>query len=139
MKVTTHLVSDYQYNNINESGNELPMDMYPAGEKEAFSPTQALLGALASCAAVDIVQMMKKKRWQVDDLVIETVGTRRDENPKYFTAITQTFKLVSPDADEEGFRKSVMLAVDKYCSVASTLRDDINVTIVTEVHRQPIR
>lgn len=139
MKVTTHFVSDYQYNNINESGNELPMDMYPAGEKEAFSPTQALLGALAACAAVDIVQMMKKKRRQVDDLVIETVGTRREEAPKYFTAITQTFTLVSPDADEESFRKVVLLAVDKYCSVASSLRDDIDMSIRTEVLREPIR
>lgn len=139
MKITTSLVSDYHYTASNEEGNQMDFDMLPAGEKAYFSPTQALLGSLAACAAVDIVQMMKKKRVQVDDLVIETQGERREEVPRYFTEITQTFKLVSPDAEEKAFEKVVLLAVEKYCSVASSLSSEIRMIHKTEIHREPLR
>jgi putative redox protein len=41
--------------------------------------------------------------------------------------------LVSPDATEEEFAKVVALSVDKYCSVASSLKSEISYT--SEVRR----
>ena len=127
MKVTTHLVNDYTYRSVNETGNEVMIDMLPPEAKQHQSPTQLVLSAVGACAAVDIVQMLRKKRKTVNDLVIESEGTRREEHPRAFTSIDITFTLHSPDTDLDTFEKVVTLAVEKYCSVASSLTGNVNI------------
>jgi putative redox protein len=61
MTIKLNYKEDKKYEAINESGNILPIDMLAVTDKEAFSPTQLLLAGVASCAAVDLVSMIKKK------------------------------------------------------------------------------
>ncbi len=88
METTTHFVSDYEYEAINESGNKVQIDMYSREEKKNHSPTELLLSALSACASVDLVQMLKKRKKTVNALEVRAVGNRRDEIPKSFTNIT---------------------------------------------------
>ncbi|MFC2186417.1 OsmC family protein [Fulvivirgaceae bacterium LMO-SS25] len=125
METTTHFVSDYEYEAINESGNKVQIDMYSREEKKNHSPTELLLSALSACASVDLVQMLKKRKKTVNALEVRAVGNRRDEIPKSFTNITLYFKLTSPDATIEEFEKLAHLAATKYCSVAATLNCEI--------------
>jgi putative redox protein len=92
-----------------------------------------LLTALGSCASVDAVLMMKKKRREVVDMKVEVEGDRNDGVPAFYTDIHLKFILVSPDAKEEEFAKVVALSVDKYCSVASSLKS--NITYSSEIQR----
>ena len=62
-----------------------------------------------------------------------TEGLRREEHPRYFTDILLTFKLSSPDTSESELAKIVSLAVDKYCSVAATIRGVAKVRYESEV------
>lgn len=133
MKLTTRYVADYEFEAENESGNKLLIDMYPAEQKRDFSPMQLLLAATGSCAAVDIVQILKKKRKTVWDLEIKSEGTRRDEIPKKFTHINLHFILFSPDTKEEEFEKVVRMGVEKYCSVSASLDPSIQVNHTVEV------
>lgn len=137
MKIHTRYKSDYEWEATNESGNTLPIDMYEPGIKEAFSPMQLVLTATGACAAVDIVQILKKKRKTVIDLQIEAAGVRREELPKRFTHIQLRFILTSPDTSVEEFEKVVKLSVEKYCSVSASLAPDIQLTSVAEVQQQP--
>lgn len=121
MKVITKMVAEKEYIATNESGQSVKIDMYDPADKNAQSPMQLVLSAVSSCAAVDLVQMMKKKRRQVEGLEIETDGTRHDGVPKYYEKIHMIFTLISPDATEEEFAKMTALAVEKYCSVSSSL------------------
>lgn len=120
--------ADYEYEAANLQGNKVAIDMYDAPNKKAQSPMDLLLSALGGCSAVDAVLMMKKKRKQVEDFFIEVEGTRNDGIPSYYTHIHMHFVLVSPDAKEEEFAKVVALSVDKYCSVASSLKSEITYT-----------
>ncbi|WP_225000007.1 OsmC family protein [Cesiribacter sp. SM1] len=137
--ITTHFVSDYQFESVNESGNRLQIDMLPAEEKEHFSPMQLVLAAVGSCAAVDLVGMIKKRRRTVTALRVETSGRRRDEIPKRFVEIHLRFVLTSPDANEEELGKLVTLAVEKYCSVSATLAQDADLTYSWTVERENIQ
>jgi putative redox protein len=121
MKTVTKYIDDLEFQSVNESGNILNIDMYSQNEKKNFSPTQLLLSALAACASVDLVSMLKKRKKTVVGLEVEADGIRRDENPKAFTHITLTFKLSSPDVELEELEKMGHLAATKYCSVAGTL------------------
>lgn len=131
--VTVRMKADYEYVASNLQGNQVDIDMYDAPNKKAQSPMDLLLSALGGCSAIDAVLMMKKKRKTIEDFFIEVEGTRNDGIPSYYTHIHMKFVLVSPDAKEEEFAKVVALSVDKYCSVASSLKSEI--TYSSEVKR----
>lgn len=131
--VTVRMKDDYEYVASNMQGNEVAIDMYDAPAKKAQSPMDLLLSALGGCASVDAVLMMKKKRKTVTDFYVEVEGDRNDGVPQFYTAIRMKFVIVSPDAKEEEFAKVVTLSVDKYCSVASSIKAEI--TYTSEVRR----
>ena len=131
--VTVKMKDDYEYVASNMQGNELAIDMYDAPEKKAQSPMDLLLSALGSCASVDAVLMMKKKRKTITEFYVEVEGDRNEGTPQFYTAIRMRFVIVSPDAKEEEFAKVVALSVDKYCSVASSIKAKI--TYTSEVKR----
>lgn len=128
MKTVTRYVADREYESLNESGNIVKMDMYPKEQKKHHSPMELLLSAAAGCAAVDVVEILKKKRKTVHHLSVETEGVRREEYPKYFLSVNMNFILDSPDTTPEELAKVVALSVEKYCSVASSLTEKVKVT-----------
>ena len=117
--------SDHEYESVNATGNVVGIDMYSGDEKNHQAPMELLLSALAGCSAIDAVLMMKKKRRNVVDFKIEATGDRHEGIPAHYTTIHLKFTLVSPDATPEEFEKVVKLAVEKYCSVASSLKPEI--------------
>jgi putative redox protein len=127
------MLSDEVFEAVSETGKKVTVDTRKIEERQSQSPTELLLSALAACGAVDIVLMLKKRKKTVADLVIETEGTRREEAPRYFTQIHCRYILTSPDATEEEFQKVAQLALDKYCSVASSLKS--KVTFSVEIRR----
>ena len=131
---TTQYVAEFEYQATNPTGNVVQIDMYDEPErKQAQSPMELLLSAAAACAAVDVVGMLKKKRKTVNDLKVVAVGERREQHPRHYTDILLSFKLSSPDTKEEELAKVVALAVDKYCSVAATLRGVADVRYESEL------
>lgn len=133
MQLITRYLADKEFETVNESGNRLPIDMHDPADKQHFSPMQLLLAATGACAAVDIVEILKKKRKTVWDLQIKSEGIRRDETPKRFNRINLHFMLYSPDTQADEFLKVVRLGVDKYCSVSASLSTDIEISYTVEV------
>jgi putative redox protein len=127
------MLEDEVYEAHNEAGHKVIMDMREASLKQNQSPPELLLSSLAGCGAVDIVIMLKKRKKIVKDFVIETVGVRRDEQPRKFLEIHCKYIITSPDVDEEEFEKFAKLSLEKYCTVAATLNSKI--TFTTEIKR----
>lgn len=87
------------------------------------SPMQHLLAAVGACALVDVAVILRKKRLTFRDLRVECVGARRDEPyPRVFTDVKLVFR-VEGDVPQRTFDDVVKLSVDKYCSVAGSLRE----------------
>ena len=128
MEIKLKYIEDKVYETVNETGNVIRMDMKDPEDKDFQSPTQLLLSATVGCAAVDIVSMIKKKRKTFVDLRAETTGERRDEHPRKFIKIHIKYILTSPDTSDEELEKVVALAVEKYCSVAASLDQDMELT-----------
>jgi putative redox protein len=130
VKIVTRMLGDELYESVNENGNKLRIDMRPAEVKEHQSPVESVLSAVAACSAVDIVLMLRKRKKTVKSFTIETVGERREKPPRSFTKIHITFRIVSPDVSEAELGKVAQLAVEKYCSVADSLKAKISLTPV---------
>jgi putative redox protein len=129
MKITTEMLGDEVYEAINETGNKVRIDMRKTGEKIDQSPVELVLSALSACGAVDIVGMLKKRKKTVQKFTIDTDGERQHEPPRYFTNIHCKYIITSPDVTEEELQKVAALALEKYCSVASSLKAEITFSV----------
>jgi putative redox protein len=129
MKNITRMLSDEVYEGTNENGNKVLIDMRKVEERKGQSPTELLLSALAGCAGVDIAIMLKKRKKTIKEFVIETEGIRKAEAPRYFTDIHCKYIITSPDVNEDELYKVSQLAVEKYCSVASSLKSKITFSV----------
>jgi putative redox protein len=93
--------------------------------KQGQSPVELLLSSLAACGAIDIVVMLKKRKKTILDFSIETEGVRTETTPRYFTSIHLKYRITSPDVQMEELNKTARLSLEKYCSVASSLKSEI--------------
>lgn len=125
MKIVTTMLEDELYESANENGHKATIDMRKAGDKKHQSPVETLLSAVAACGAVDIVLMLKKRRKTIQSFLIETEGKRQEEAPRYFTHIHCKYIVHSPDVNKEEFFKAAGLSLEKYCSVATSLKAKI--------------
>jgi len=105
-----------------------PQLVVDGNTKEAVSPVELLLVSAATCTAADVVDILKKMRVDLQRLECEVQGTRRDEQPRRFTAIHFLWKIAGAGADETKARRAIDLSVEKYCSVLASLAPDIAVT-----------
>ena len=129
MKIITRMISDEVYEAENENGNKVRIDMQPKEHKAGQSPVELLLSALAGCGAVDIVSMLKKRKKTINALLIEAMGTRKETTPRYFTHIHCNYIITSPDATEEESLKVAALALEKYCTVAASLKSEVTFSV----------
>ena len=125
MKIITRMIEDELYEASNKFGNKVMIDMRGQGVKEGQSPVEMLLSSLAACGAVDIVLMLKKRKKHVVEFHIETEATRNPETPRWVTAVHLKYIITSPDVTEEELLKVATLSLEKYCSVASSLKSEI--------------
>lgn len=92
------------------------------GINSGFRPMQLLLAALGSCSAIDMVSILKKQKQSIADLRIEIEAEReKGVVPALWKAVTVVFYL-SGEIDKEKAERAAALSMEKYCSVAETLR-----------------
>ena len=135
LKISMKYVNDQKFELINQTENSLHVDMYSQDKKENQSPMELLLSALTSCAAVEIVSMIKKRRRNFKNIEAVTCGVRAETSPRYFTNINIKYLIYSGDLKIEEAERFVSLALDKYCSVGASLRRDTIVNHSFEILR----
>jgi putative redox protein len=94
----------------------------------AASPVELLLVAAASCSAADVVAILGKQRVALRELDVTLRGTRRDEQPRRYTALHFIFTIAGDGVDETKARRAIDLSLEKYCSVVASLASDIRVS-----------
>ncbi|MGP1906830.1 OsmC family protein [Metabacillus sp. JX24] len=108
------------------SGHEVKMDASEevGGENTGARPTELLLHAVAGCTGIDIISILQKMRLNPSSFEMDLTGTRAEDHPKRFTAITIHYKLEG-DLPEEKVIRAIQLSKDKYCSVSQSLNAEI--------------
>ena len=118
------LEGDYHMVAVNDRGNVLHMD---DGGKEGglgagFGPMQSLLASVGGCSTIDVVSILKKQRQILDDIKVTVTAEReKDVTPSLYSEVHVHFKLFGA-IDKDKAEKAVSLSIEKYCSVAETLR-----------------
>jgi len=100
--------------------------------KTGMNPMEILLNAFGACSAFDVVEMIRKRRLDLNSYRVEVEGDRADGVPAYYTDIRATHVIDAPGLKPEMAERFVDLATNKYCSVASSLNADISFTVILE-------
>lgn len=96
--------------------------------KTATTPAELLLLAAGACSAADVVIILKKQRVALESVEVTVRGTRREEQPRRYTAIAFEFAVRGAGADETKVRQAIDLSLEKYCSVVASLAPDIQIS-----------
>ena len=99
----------------------------------APSPFDMLLAAIATCAASDVVTIMEKQRTPLRGLHIQVEAQRVSGTPKRLASAILHFKLRGSGITPEKAARAVELSVTKYCSVRSSLIEDVPVTWTIDI------
>ncbi|MGA3029330.1 MAG: OsmC family protein [Candidatus Limnocylindrales bacterium] len=100
------------------SGHDVVVDN--AAGNTGPRPTELVLAAIAGCTAMDVVEILNKKRQVVDRYSVEVTGTQREKTPNVFTAIT-ILHVVEGDVETEAVRRSIELSATRYCTVSAQI------------------
>jgi len=131
-KAVVKFVADDLFVGTTPAGRALVLDTN-SQRSSAPSPVELLLVALGSCTATDVASILKKKRQHVLSYTVEVSGERREDYPRSFTSMKVhhivTGNAISPRAVEQ----AIELSETKYCSVAATLRPQVEIHSTFEI------
>jgi len=113
-----------------DSGHGVVIDGAPeiGGRNLGVRPMEMLLMGLGGCSAMDVLSILKKKRQQVTNCVIEIEAERSDSHPKVFTKIFIHFIIKGCNLKDAHVKQAVDLSAEKYCSVSAMLGKTAQIT-----------
>lgn len=97
------------------------------------NPVQALLASIAACTAMDVVEILRKKRQVITAYEVLMSGERAEEHPRRFVSLEFVHRLTGRSIQRKAAEDALQLAHEKYCSVSATLRPDVPARHVLEI------
>ncbi|PSK90710.1 OsmC family protein [Taibaiella chishuiensis] len=123
-------IAERTFTATDENGNDVNFQSVPDGVErprlDAVStgvrPMQGVIMSLGTCSGIDIVSILEKQRQVFDSFEMDIDAEReQDKVPALWTKAHIRFRFTGAlDADKA--QRAAALSIDKYCSVAETLR-----------------
>ena len=114
----------FSFNARDADGHTIPIDTSPdtGGKNYGVRPMQLVLMSLGGCSGIDIISILNKQRVVVQSFLIRIEGEREpDKIPSLWKTIHVIFELEG-EIEPALAKRACELSIDKYCSVAETLR-----------------
>ena len=132
MKATVKYAGDEFFIGTTPSGHAQAIDT--KGDRHAApTPMEMLLVAVASCTAVDVISILKKKRQDVSGYDVDIAGVRAEEHPRKFIKFHIHHIVRGRNVSDTAVMRAIELSETKYCSVAATVRPTAEITTSFEI------
>lgn len=118
------LEAPYCLEAVDEQGCTVVSDAASAagGLGRGMRPMHLVLTALGSCSSIDILDILRKQKLDVQDYRVILRAEREEGTiPSLFRTIHLHFQFWG-NLEPEKVRRAIDLSLDKYCSVAALLR-----------------
>lgn len=115
---------DYGFQASDAYGNMVRLDTSPdtGGQNYGARPMQMLLMAMGGCSGIDVVSILKKQKQEINGFRMSITAEReKDKEPAVWIQAHIVFHL-NGKIEPEKANRAAALSIDKYCSVAETLR-----------------
>lgn len=127
-RVRVHWTEGKQFVGTDSGKHSIVISSHDEANHTGTRPSDLLLLALASCTGYDIVNILKKKRLNLQKLDVEVSPVQEKEPPWTFKEIHLTFRVRGDDLTEKAVGQAIKLSLEKYCSVASTISGKAKIT-----------
>ncbi|GAB2546817.1 OsmC family protein [Rufibacter soli] len=118
------VAGDYGFEAKDANGHVIGTDTSSEGGGQNFGvrPMQMLLMALGGCSGIDVAMILKKQRQALTGFKMDISGEREaGKEPSLWKTVHVVFDLQG-DIDQTKAERACELSMEKYCSVAETLR-----------------
>lgn len=93
--------------------------------KAAPGPVETLLNSIAACSALDVIDIIEKRKTPLDRLAVRVTAERRPAYPRRIMRVDIEFLIDGPTIEPEAAERAIQLSFERYCSVAGSLAPDI--------------
>jgi putative redox protein len=124
MKAHVSWDKDLTFTGTTDSGYSTVMD----GSGNAVSPMESVLVAMGACSSVDVVEILKKGRFDITACECKLEAKRADEAPRVFEKVHAHYVVSGTGITDKALARAVQLSAEKYCSVMLMLKDSVNIT-----------
>lgn len=123
MTVRARLESGMRFDVETDSGHHVILDAAErnGGQNSGPQPMEMLLVALAGCAGMDILAILRKKRQDITGYELRVHGLRAEEHPKVFLDITLEHIFTGHDIRPEAVERAIELTEERYCGASAML------------------
>ena len=130
MSVQAVLDTGMCFDVMTSSGHHILLDatQQNGGQDRGPRPMEMLLVALASCAGMDMLSILRKKRQDIKAYEVRIHGSRTEDHPKVFVEITVEHILTGHAIQPEGVKRAIELTEEKYCGASIMLSKAAQVT-----------
>ena len=98
-----------------------------------FSATELLLAAAGTCAAWDVVEIIRKRRQTIRALTVSVEGEQLPDPPWTYTAVTLHFRIECDGMRVPVMQRVVRLSCLRYCSVITTISATAHIAATVEI------
>jgi putative redox protein len=130
MHITLRQISGLAMATVGDSGHWVTTDGPEkfGGFSAGSRPMELLLMGLATCTAMDVVSILRKKRVKLNDFRMEVEAEQAPEHPKVFTNIKLHYIFTGSNIRPSDVEQAIELSENKYCSVSAMLKKSVNIT-----------
>jgi putative redox protein len=90
-----------------------------------LGPVDTMLGALAACSAIDVVEYLAKRRTPVERLAVRIDAERCGSVPRRVLRARLEFAIDGAGIDAAHAERAIALSFRTYCSVSASLAPDL--------------
>jgi putative redox protein len=123
MRTITKWVSALAFDATADTGHTVRIDtaIESGGLGSGMNPKRMLLGSLAGCSGMDVVDILRKMKVNFTKLEIDTSAEQTEEHPKVFKFINMIYRCDAPAEDIDKVNRAVALSHEKYCGISAML------------------
>jgi len=98
-----------------------------ASGQEGLGPVDTMLGALAACSAIDVIEYLAKRRTPAERLDIRVDAERNATVPRRVLRARLEITIDGAGIDAHHAERAIALSFQTYCSVSATLSPDVSI------------
>ena len=102
-----------------------PAVIIDAAGREGLGPVDTMLGALAACSAIDVVEYLAKRRTPATSVDVRVDAERRPTAPRRVLQALLEFAIDGEGIDAAHAERAIALSFQTYCSISHTLAPDV--------------
>jgi putative redox protein len=135
MKGKLKLKEGTNWSAISGSGCEIDIDVPVSygGTGKGPSPMELMLLGTGGCTAFDVLSILRKKKAEIEDFVVDLSAERAAEHPKVFTKIKVHFVIKGKNIKKNAVERAIELSENKYCSASAMLKKTADIEITYQI------